>query len=51
MKSHFTVALLPDLIVLLVVAGAALHAASARPTREIFWILQRVISARSRVSS
>jgi len=47
---HFNIALLPDLIVLLVVAGAALNAASARPTREIFMILQRVFSAGRRVS-
>jgi len=48
---HFNIALLPDLIVLLVVAGAALNAASARSTREIVSVLQRVISAGRRVSS
>jgi len=39
MNSHFSIALLPDLIVLLGVGGAALEAATAMPTQELRWII------------
>ncbi len=39
MNSHFSIALLPDLVVLLGVGGAALEAANALPTQEFRWIV------------
>ena len=51
MNSHFSIALLPDLIVLLGVGGAALETATALPTQELRWIIQRLRRAGRRASN
>jgi hypothetical protein len=39
MNLHFSIALLPDLIVLLGVGGAALKTSAALPAHEIRWVI------------